>query len=264
MVNQKNNSYWLNFNGLVRYLLVHLASNYFPLYIVNEFPKSGGSWLSQMLSDALDVPFPRNRLPMFKSSIMQGHYLSSWNMNNVVVIWRDGRDVLISLYYHSLFKNDRWNQLGVDMVRRDLCFDDYENIKENLPRFIEYVFRDKKHPKFSWSDFVNAWAGKKKVVHVKYEELRVDKACQLQRITNELGGKVLAFDEAKKIADKYSFEKMAGRKPGQERIRSFLRKGIIGDWNNHFTKEAKEIFAHYAGKELIKLDYERDFCWVND
>lgn len=76
LINQKNNILWHKFNGLYRYALVHLASGYFPLYIVNEYPKSGGSWIAQMLGKALDLPFPRNRLPLMTSCIMHGHQKS--------------------------------------------------------------------------------------------------------------------------------------------------------------------------------------------
>ena len=41
-----------------------------------------------------------------------------------------------------------------------------------------------------------------------------------------------------------------------------MRKGIVGDWKNYFNKEAREIFNHYAGDQLIKLGYEKDRSWV--
>ena len=57
--------------------------------VVNEYPKSGGSWLSGMIAEALDLPFPQYRLPMIGSCLMQCHVLNPWNMRNVVVIWRE-------------------------------------------------------------------------------------------------------------------------------------------------------------------------------
>lgn len=264
-IKQRNNLLWFKYNGLTRYILVHFFSSCFPLYIVNEYPKSGGSWLAQMLSKALSVPFPRNRLPMLKSCIMQGHYLSSWNMKNVVVLWRDGRDVLISQYYHSLFKNERGNERGVDITRKNLKFKDYSDIQKNLLEFMRYVYtRRKKHPKFSWSDFVNKWADNTNVIYVKYEDLRRNTDKEIQRIVYALTGKDIALDDANRIAEEFSFENQSKRKPGEENIKSFMRKGIIGDWKNHFTPEARKFFAEYAGKELIKLGYEKDFSWVND
>jgi hypothetical protein len=80
-------------NALLRIGMVHMLSGAIPLYIVNEYPKSGGTWVGQMLGRALRVPFPRNRFPVLRPSIMHGHYLRPWGMKNVVVVWRDGRDV---------------------------------------------------------------------------------------------------------------------------------------------------------------------------
>jgi hypothetical protein len=77
-------------NELIRAGMVHLLSGALPLYVVNEFPKSGGTWVGQMLGQALGVPFPRNRLPVLRPSIMHGHYLHPWGMKNVVVCWPAG------------------------------------------------------------------------------------------------------------------------------------------------------------------------------
>jgi hypothetical protein len=96
-------------NELIRAGMVHLLSGVVPLYVVNEFPKSGGTWVGQMLGRALGVPFPRNRFPMLRSSVMHGHYLDPWGMKNVVVPWRDGRDVMVSWYHQQLIPHE-YNQ----------------------------------------------------------------------------------------------------------------------------------------------------------
>lgn len=263
MIQQRNSIAWLKFNGAIRCAMVHTVSGLLPLYIVNEYPKSGGTWLGLMLSESLSVPFSRNRLPKLERSIFHGHYICSWNMKNVCVLWRDGRDVITSLYYHSLFKNEKGNHLLVDLVRKDLQFKDYDDIKSNLPAFIEYIFTRAISPRFNWSEFVDAWENKK-AVHVKYEDLRADTSGQLIRITSELGSKELTAIHAEEIAEKYSFEKMSGRKPGQQNSGSFMRKGIVGDWKNHFSQDARKIFDHYAGQQLIKLGYEKNTDWVYD
>jgi Sulfotransferase domain len=66
------------------------------------------------------------------------------------------------------------------------------------------------------------------------------------------------------IAEEFSFERQAGRRPGEEDKRSFRRRGMVGDWRNHFNHEARELFDRYAGSELILLGYERDRSWVRD
>ena len=153
MIKQIDSIFWHKTNGLARYLMAHFGTDFFPLYVVNEYPKSGGSWIGEMLSDAIGVPFPRNRLPVFKSSVLHGHMMSSWNMKNTLVVWRDGRDVLISKYFHDLFQNDRGRRKQVDKIRSELGFSDYNDIHKNLIPFMEYVYETKKHPRMSWSDF---------------------------------------------------------------------------------------------------------------
>ena len=77
-------------------------------------------------------------------------------------------------------------------------------------------------------------------------------------------GERLSLEEATAIAEEFSFERQAGRQPGEENKRSFLRKGVVGDWRSHFSPEAREAFNRYAGDELILLGYERDRAWVED
>ncbi len=40
-----------------------------------------------------------------------------------------------------------------------------------------------------------------------------------------------------------------------------FRKGMIGDWENHFTKQHKQIFKEIAGQQLIDLGYEQGVDW---
>src|SRR5215218_4413242 len=100
------------------------------------------------------------------------------------------------------------------------------------------------------------------VVHVRYEDLSRDTAGELRRIVFGLTGKQLSPREASAIVEEFSFERQAGRRAGEEDRRSFLRKGVVGDWRHHFSPEAREVFDRYAGEELILLGYERDRTWV--
>ena len=185
-------------------------------------------------------------------------------MHNILIVWRDGRDVLISLYFHSLFQNDIGNALLVKACQRELNFQDYNDIQANLSRFMEYVFERKQHPKISWVDFVNKWGNCECCEHVKYENLRANPVEELQRVVISLSGNKITQQAAEKIVDKFSFKKMAGRKPGDEKKQSFLRKGIVGDWKNYFSNEHKQLFNSYAGNALIKTGYEVDDSWVTN
>jgi hypothetical protein len=53
----------------------------------------------------------------------------------------------------------------------------------------------------------------------------------------------------------------APRTQGQEKSDSHFRKGIVGDWQNHFKEEHQERFKEVAGQLLIDLGYESDVNW---
>jgi hypothetical protein len=39
------------------------------------------------------------------------------------------------------------------------------------------------------------------------------------------------------------------------------RKGIVGDWRNHFSEDHRRVFKQVAGDLLIRLGYENDADW---
>jgi hypothetical protein len=250
--------------AIVRYSLAHGISPIKPLYIVNEYPKSGGTWVGQMLGKSLNIPFPRNRIPPLASCVIHGHYLKSWGMKNVVIVWRDGRDMMVSWYHHCLYKYQFGNESIVKKVTRDLSIQDPEDVVNNLPRFLEYSFQAKLYPRFSWTTFVNKWIGNPNIVYVRYEDLRQNTVYELQRIIYELTAQPLDLELADSIVNEFSFENQSGRKIGEESKNNFLRKGIVGDWRNYFNREACEIFDYYAGDALVQLNYEKDHEWVKD
>jgi len=196
-----------------------------------------------------------------RTSIMHGHYLNPRGIKNAVIVWRDGRDVMVSWYHQQLIPHGR-NERQVRSSRRELQLRDYDDVCGNLPAFIEYSFTRPHSPSFSWTDFVRRWHGRKGAVHVRYEDLRRDTAGELRRVFSELTGGELGQDRATAIAEEFSFERQAGRRPGEEDKRSFLRKGVVGDWRAQFGPEAREVFDRYAGEELVLLGYERDRRWT--
>jgi hypothetical protein len=52
-----------------------------------------------------------------------------------------------------------------------------------------------------------------------------------------------------------------GRAPGEEDPRSHYRKGVAGDWRNHFTAEHVARFTARYPRLLADLGYERDEDW---
>jgi len=52
-----------------------------------------------------------------------------------------------------------------------------------------------------------------------------------------------------------------GRELGQENMNVHERKGMGGDWKNHFSSIVKEEFKQKFGDLLIKAGYEIDEAW---
>ena len=64
------------------------------------------------------------------------------------------------------------------------------------------------------------------------------------------------------ITKKLSFKKLAGgRTKGEENVNSHYRKGVHGDWKNHFNEEHINYFKIHYNDLLIQLGYEFDDKW---
>lgn len=245
--------------ALVRYSLLHTSSRFNGSVLVTEFPKCGGTWLSMMLADTLGLEFPRNRFPGLKASIFQGHYIYKFSGVKKVVVWRDPRDMMVSWYHHSLFKSETNSSSLIRENRDAVGFSDYENVQLNLHSFIEYCFTRQRSPRFTWNQFYDAWsAPRADVLHTSYETLRHDPKVELDRLSKQLGVKA-SSNKIASVVDRYSFETLSGRKAGEERKGTFLRKGLVGDWQNVFDERALEVLENCTEGRVAKYS-----CLMND
>lgn len=257
-------------NSLSRYILWHYLSKRLKLIHVAEYPKSGGSWLTQLLSSSTNLPTRRNQLARYERSIMHGHYKYSKGFNKTICLVRDGRDVLTSYYHHLVLGNvntlnDNLKRNNLLQRREALGFKDINDVKANLPKFIEYIHNDytKKLNGFTWAEFIDSYLSVEDVLVVKYEDMLLDATKELHRVLDFVD---FSLDDIaiKKNVDKYSFKNQTNRTPGEEDKKSFLRKGISGDWKNYFNQESVRLFDNYYGDMLIKLGYEKDRNWVEE
>jgi sulfotransferase family protein len=239
--------------GTLRTAVVRCLSGALPIYVVNEFPRSGGRWISWMLSQALDVPFVAGSEPLrLRPSLVHGHYLGRAGIRNAVVVWRDGRDVMVSWYHMCCFVDAF--PLG-QTIRKQLPFTNYDDVRGNLPAFIEFVATRRAYPGFSWAQFVRRWHDRPGVAYVRYEDMQRDTSAALQRLVLDLTGRTLDPQRAAEIASAFSFRTTSGRAPGQEDKTKFHRKGLPGDWRANFTDAASATFQKFAGTELALLGY---------
>lgn len=268
MISAEDRSHFsIRIDAVRRLILWHLFSSSTPYYLVSEFPKCGGSWVSQILSEYFDVPFPRNKnVSIFyrQSLLLHGHNLYNRRFANSVYVLRDGRDAIVSAYFHDLIPNNRNPSWATEKVRDELNFKELNDIKRNLPDFIEYKFErwSKSLFHFSWSDFVVSIISNN-ANYVKYEDMLIDTPAAMTSVIEKITGVGVDLEKLEAICKKFSFQQQVKRQPGQEDSSSFLRKGIAGDWKDKFSNKACEVFDKHAGEALILAGYENDHSWVN-
>ncbi|KAI7789879.1 sulfotransferase 2B1-like [Triplophysa rosa] len=121
----------------------------------------------------------------------------------------------------------------------------------------------------SWFDHVKGWLNAEEhILYVFYEEMIADLKGSLEKIAQYLG-KSLSPDLIEKIADHCVFKNMKQNKMSNYSLvpeefmnqtkSEFMRKGIAGDWKNHFT-EAQEQRFNSVYKDKTK-DVKFKFVW---
>src|SRR5262249_38330165 len=95
---------------------------------------------------------------------------------------------------------------------------------------------------------------------VRYEELIADEQRAFRRIF-DLCRIDLSEARRRDVVEANSFERQTGRRRGQEDVAAHHRKGIEGDWKNHFTARLKAAVKDRFGMVLIETGYETDLNW---
>lgn len=153
-------------------------------------------------------------------------------------IIRDGRDACVSGWFHNQRKAG-------------------PKFKQNFPtlsRYIEYMVQHHWLPYIQQAQAYGAQAPDR-YLELRYEDLHADPLGCTSRMLGFLG--VDDSDAAvRACVEAGSFESLsAGRPRGQEDASSFFRKGVVGDWRNHFDDEAERTFMRVGGDLLRKLGY---------
>jgi hypothetical protein len=186
----------------------------------------------------------------------------------VIHMIRDGRDVEISMLHH------RWNN-SMDRGGPHILKPEEEERRKaheagGLQKLAEMGWFDEDELRRRarlWSSQV---AGAVKdgpellgdnYTEVTYERLLENTGAQVRRLVRFLGAKS-DKQTVRRCVKKASFETLSkGRERGQEDPKSFLRKGVAGDWQNVFNEKDKQIFKEEAGSLLVRLGYEKDYDW---
>jgi len=247
-------------SGRANRLIAPRYGKRFPFWYVIEYPKSGGTWLAQMLSDYLGYPFPQHSLlPVTHKAVLQTHWGYTPNLTNVFYLVRDGRDVMVSFYWMRMraVKRSRYASDLAHKKRYENLFGEHfdpDDIRGNLPKFIEQEMRHPRECHLNWANHVDEWwsLDSGSIFLIQYEELLRDCAGTLSRGLANFDVDVDLW-RLKTSVRRYDFERLTGRKPGEVDNSSFLRSGVSGDWRENFSEDAVNVFDHYAGRTLERV-----------
>lgn len=239
----------------------------FPLVFLVGYPKSGTTWMSQLVADYLQLPFPRfSYLPVGCPAVVHGHQGVWDSYPRTVYSLRDARDTMCSLYF--MYARDIPEGDHPRMTRRQkrMCpsLVNKANVRENLPEFIEIQMKRPEITPYNWAKHVETYLNSKnqKLALLQYERLLSNGREELAQAMEKITGEPSDMQRIDATLDKYSFARQAGRRPGQEDRSHSLRKGQPGDWINHFTREAADILDHFCGETMIRLGYCTNHDWV--
>lgn len=97
---------------------------------------------------------------------------------------------------------------------------------------------------------------------IKYEDLLVRDEEILTRVLLEHCRIPASRNRLLKVAHANRFEsRTGGRKRGSEDIGAHERKGVAGDWKNHFTDRVARAFKERFAELLVATGYEQNDRW---
>jgi len=212
-------------------------------FLVNSVPKSGTTWVRTMICalpgyERYDMTGDDGNLleslpKVEPGQVFHGHFVSSRKLFEIleqrefatVYVYRDLRDIVVSNYFHCLILNPKRATEFFNTHQKEQIL-----YAENLHKWSPST---KRYPD------VRRWLKRNDIPTVTYEALTKDTVGEMKRILTTLG--FWTNDELiRYIVAEASFEKLSGRKTGEEDPKSPQRKGIVGDWKNHFSERNKE------------------------
>jgi hypothetical protein len=228
--------------------------------------KAGSQWINQILRDCVpdqivppqagDVQFVHWPIQMGK--VYPTIYVTKQEFDRVhvpdgsrrFVVIRDLRDTLVSAYF-SFGISHSATEPAVAGLRATLNGLDREEgllhlLRDWLPRCANI--------QASWFE-----AGERLI---RYEDLLASDLEILEPLLLDECGLAISRERFREAVMKNRFENVTGRRRrGEEDVTAHQRKGVAGDWRNHFTDRIKTAFKLRFGALLVATGYERDLEW---
>lgn len=236
------------------------------IFIVG-YPKSGNSWVSRLIADALDatitgfgtaVPLSAEDRGKTEYTVRQLHlkpvdggdvFLKSaweacipkWDGEKIIHVVRDPRDIVISAMHY-------WEIPTVGQAIEAVCLGEHP---------LKGVG--------SWYTYVLGWEAqitKIPVIKVYYEVLQEYKEYALELLLRQLSVKPVKplekvmFNQSIELTRQRLAEDGDSRPYGKAIQLKNVRKGTGGEWKEHFTEQNKRAIGFYVGSAMKLVGYD--------
>lgn len=210
-------------------------------------------FLNKLTDRAVDKPYPRGTIisPLY-IDYPSFDRIPKTERHRTIFVTRDPRDIVVSWYFS--IKHHHKPNPKIEPVREELH---QLPLADGLIRCLGFLDGD------GLFDSLRSWTAAQsrddRVRIVRYEDLvspraREEFAAMFAHLAIAMPGPVLDA-----VLRDYSFESLSdGRKPGTENLNSHARKGVAGDWKNHFDDRVLAAFHEAHPGLLGELGYPDD------
>jgi len=167
-----------------------------------------------------------------------------------LVLIRDLRDTLVSAYFS--FRNSHEIKVSeMAALRQTLCS---LNQEEGLLYLLETWLCRSARIQRTWVGTGVPW--------FRLEDCMREPGPMLRRMLAEGWGIEMSSPLLTTVTARHSFATLSGgRAPGQEDAHSHYRKGVAGDWRQHFTPTITRRFKELYNDVLLDTSYETHAAW---
>ena len=240
----------------------------------------------QEFNEDLEKYIRKNQVQFLTYGNANYEYVQQLNSLRGFHVVRDPRDVLVSAYFSHLYSHplENWPELKnhreklqllpkdegllCDMAFNQPFLDDMFSWDYQAPNIIQIRMENLVSKPFEYFSNIYKYMGLMVASPVDYLELLGYKIVRrTHRVANRsinLTNRKLSSTNLRSFLDEMDFKKASGgREIGQENKHNHYRRGLPGDWKNHFKMIHIQYFVDHYNPVLFKLGYENDPGWAD-